>query len=226
MVSIHVLRQIACFHSLGQEQLEAIGRRAEIRTVRKGAFLFRTGDHADALYILVSGRLAVTRDDAKGRALELATIESGSCLGEMGLSQGLPRSADVMGSVDSVLVCIHRHAFESLVQEQPVFALLLLADLSKKLHEANRRFENRVTLPVKGRLWAVLCKLTQDGSIKAPPKIAHLAVKIDATREMTSKALSQLVLEGRIEKTSAKLWRINRNADTVSRHDPGLTLWQ
>ncbi len=209
MVSVHVLRQIACLHSLGQEQLEAIGRRSEIRTVQKGAFLFRAGDPADALYILVSGRLAVTRDDAKGYALELATIESGSCLGEMGLSQGLPRSADVVGSLDSVLVCIHRHAFESLLREHPEFGLLLLADLSKKLHEANQRLENRVSLPVKERLWAVLCKLRQDGVINTPPKITQLAVKIDATREMTSKALSQLVLEGRIEKASPRLWRIS-----------------
>lgn len=216
MVSIDVLRQITCFQSLGKEQLEAIGRRAEIRTVQKGAALFHTGDPADALYILVSGRLAVSRDDSKGRVLQLATIESGNCLGEMGLSQGLPRSADVVGSMDSVLLYIHRHAFESLVQEQPMFALVLLADLSKKLHEANQRLENLLSLPVKERLWAELCKLAQDGNINTPPKVTHLAVKIDSTREMASKALSQLVLEGRIEKTTAKLWRISRDASARS----------
>ncbi len=209
MVSIQVLRQIECFHSLGQEQLEAIQRRSEIRLVQKGAALFRTGDRADALYILVSGRLAVIRDDAKGRPLHLANIEPGSSLGEMGLAQGLPRSADVVGIMDSVLLCIHRDAFESLVQEQPAFALVLLADLSKKLHDTNQRLENLVSLSVKERLWVLLSKLTQDGQISTPPKVTQLAVEVDATREMTSKALSQLVLEGRIEKMSARLWRIS-----------------
>lgn len=211
MVSIEILRQIPCFQSLDEESLNAIAQVSEVRALTKAAYLFRTGDKAEALYILVSGKLAVSRDDAKGRILHLATISPGTCLGEMGLSQGAPRSADVSASIDSILICFYRGAFEALVREQPVFALALLADLSKKLHEANHRLENRVSLSVKERLWTMLNKLADAGCISPAPKVTHLAKQIDATREMTSKALNQLVREKKVEKESGALWRIFPN---------------
>ncbi|MBI1889851.1 MAG: Crp/Fnr family transcriptional regulator [Burkholderiales bacterium] len=211
MVSIEILRQIPCFHDLELGALNAIAQVGAMRTLSKDAYLFRTGDKAEALYILVSGQLLVSRDDAKGKRLHLASITPGICLGEMGLSQGAPRSADVSAKIDSVLVCFYRSAFEELVREQPVFALTLLADLSKKLHEANHRLENRVSLSVKERLWEALNKLAHAGCISPPPKVTHLAAQIDATREMTSKALNQLVREKKVEKESLACWRIFRS---------------
>lgn len=209
MVSIDILRHIASFQELEEAQLDAIARAGEIRILPKDDFLFRAGDRAEALYILVSGRLLVSRDDARGRRLQLAAIEPGACLGEMGLSQGAPRSADVSATAASILVCFYRSAFERLVQDQPAFALALLADLSKKLHAANRRLESRVSLSVKERLWATLNQLAQSGCIPSPPKVTHLAAQVDATREMTSKALNQLVRERKVEKLAVGGWRIN-----------------
>lgn len=208
MVSIDILRQLACFDNLQQEQLDAIARAGQLRALAKGSFLFRMGDRAEALYILISGRLEVSLDDAKGRRLQLATIEPGSPLGEMGLSQSAPRSADVSAKTDSVLLQISRAHFDRLVREQPDFALALLADLSRKLQEANHRLGSRVALSVKERLWGALHALAESGRIYPAPKVTHLAAQIDATREMTSKALGELIRENRVEKESARLWRI------------------
>jgi len=207
MISIDLLREIPCFNGLDQASLNAIAQVGDLRTLSKGAYLFRTGDKAEALYILVRGSLCVTRDDAKGRRLQLASITPGACLGEMGLSQGTPRSADVSANVDCVLVCFYRSAFESLVREHPVFALALLADLSRKLNDTNHRLQTRVSLSVKERLWSTLSKSANAGCIAPAPKVTQLAAQINATREMTSKALTQLVRERKIEKGPGK-WRV------------------
>ncbi|HEY8102089.1 MAG TPA: Crp/Fnr family transcriptional regulator [Burkholderiaceae bacterium] len=208
MVSLDILRQIPCFQHLETDQLNSIARSGELRRLEKDAFLFRTGDRAEALYILISGCLAVSREDAKGKRLQLAIIEPGTFLGEMGLSQGSPRSADVSATTESVLLFIHRGQFDRLIREQPAFALSLLADLSKKLQEANQRLENRVAMSVKERLLSVLNGMAQSGSIAPAPKVTQLAAQIDATREMTSKALSMLIREKKVEKESSKVWRI------------------
>jgi CRP/FNR family cyclic AMP-dependent transcriptional regulator len=207
MVSIEILRQIGCFANLEAEQLNSIARSAELRSLHKDAFLFRAGDCSEALYILISGLLMVSLADPKGRQLQLALLESGACLGEMGLSQSAPRSADVSAQTESVLLRIDRSQFTKLVSEQPIFAMTLLADLSKKLQEANRRLENRVGLSVKERLWLALNGLAQAGGIRPAPKVTWLAAQIDATREMTSKALSQLIRENRVKKESGS-WMI------------------
>src|SRR4051812_1085526 len=109
MVSIEILRQVSCFDGLEQDQLSAIARLTEMRSLAKDAFLFREGDRAEALYILVSGSLLVSRDDSRGRKLQLATLDPGACLGEMGLTQGAPRSADVSAKVESVVLCFYRN---------------------------------------------------------------------------------------------------------------------
>jgi CRP/FNR family cyclic AMP-dependent transcriptional regulator len=208
MISLELLRQIPCFQHLEIDQLDSIAQCAELRRLEKGAFLFRAGDRAEALYILVSGRLAVSREDANGRRLQLAVIHPGTFLGEMGLSQGTPRSADVSAVAESMLLFIHRSQFDRLIREQPAFALSLLADLSKKLQEANTRLESRVGMPVKERLWNLLNRMADLGRISPAPKVTQLASQIDASREMTSKALSSLIRENRVEKESAGSWRI------------------
>ena len=209
MVSIEILKQVHCFQSLEMDQLESIARSGELRSLPKDEFLFHEGDHADAMYILLSGLLAVSLADANGRRLQLAVIEPGTCLGEMGLSQDAARSADASAMCDAVLLQIHRSQFDVLVREQPVFVLSLLADLSKKLHDSNRRLENRVTLSVKERLWLALDALAESGKIYPAPKVTHLAIQIDATREMTSKALSQLIREKRVKKETTRLWLVH-----------------
>jgi CRP/FNR family cyclic AMP-dependent transcriptional regulator len=208
MVSIEVLRRVPCFQSLEADQLASISRSSELRQLPRDSFLFRAGDRADALYILVTGKLAVSLCDARGLRLQLATIEPGACLGEMGLSQRTPRSADVSATEDAVLVQIQRDQFERLMREEPIFALSLLADLSKKLQDANRKLENRVALSVKERLWLTLMTQAAAGRLEPAPKVTHLAVQIDASREMTSRALSELVRENKVRKESSAAWTI------------------
>ena len=209
MVSIELLRQIPSFQNLAPEQLGTIAQSAQLCTLVKDAFLFRAGDRAEALYILITGQLIVSLNDSRGQRLQLALIEPGACLGEMGLSQRSSRSADVAATTDSVLLQIHRSQFDRLLREEPVFALSLLADLSRKLQDANRRLENRVALPVKERLWLTLNSLAESGRLAPAPKVTHLAAQIDASREMTSRALSELIREKRVGKESTTVWKIS-----------------
>lgn len=208
MVSTDILRRIPCFGALDAEQLATVARAGKLRILARDAYLFRAGDRAEAWYILISGQLSVSLDDARGRRLQLALLEPGACLGEMGVTQGSPRSADVSARSESVLLQIHRAEFYRLIRSHPDFALGLLADLSGKLQEANRRLESTVALSVKERLWSALSNMAEAGCISPAPKVTHLAERIDATREMTSKALSQLLREKRVEKQSPGTWRI------------------
>lgn len=212
MVSIEILRQLACFERLDFEQLDSIARSADLHGVNRDSFLFRAGERAEALFILVSGQLIVSLDDAQGQRLQLAVIQPGACMGEMGLSQSAPRSADVWAKSDSTLLKIGRAQFDKLVRERAPFAICLLADLSRKLQEANQLLENRVGLPVKERLWRTLSGMADSGTIDPAPKVTHLAAQIHATREMTSKALSQLIGEKKVKKESSEVWLILKSS--------------
>lgn len=206
MVSIEIIRQIACFRHWEAKDLEPIAQVAQLNMRNKDDIVVRAGDTAEAMYFLVSGQLIVSMCDQRGRPLQLAVLEGGACLGEMGVSQGQPRSADVVATQASVLLRIARPDFENLIRQNPAFAMTLLADMAKKLQDANQKLENRVALPVKDRLWLTLNTLSEAGRIQPPPKVTQLAAQIDASREMTSKALSQLVRERKVVKQTATEW--------------------
>lgn len=78
--------------------LEALARELEDVQLGVGEVLLRQGDEADALWVLVSGRLDVTVD---GRPV--STVEAPGYVGEIGLLHGRPRSATVTAAKDSRL---------------------------------------------------------------------------------------------------------------------------
>ena len=82
--------------SLSPEAAAAVAAELEAVTCRGGDWLFRQGDAADGLYLLVRGRLQVWIDsvdgDAQGPRL-VAEVAPGETVGEIGLLTGGTRSA-------------------------------------------------------------------------------------------------------------------------------------
>ena len=76
--------------------------------LRAGERLIRLGDRADALYILVRGRLRATvpREDGTNRVL--GEVARGEAVGEMALLSGEPRNANIDAIRDSRLVRLLR----------------------------------------------------------------------------------------------------------------------
>ena len=79
-----------------------------------GERAFASGDPADAMYVLVSGRFAVERDGVR-----LRTLLPGAFVGEMGFYGALPRSADVVAVGASVALRITPDVLARLERERP-----------------------------------------------------------------------------------------------------------
>jgi NTE family protein len=88
-------------------------------TVPGGAALLREGDPADALYLVVAGRLRVTTVHADGTKEVLNEIGRGEVVGEMALIADSPRSATVHALRDTHLLRLSTDSFTHLVQEHP-----------------------------------------------------------------------------------------------------------
>ncbi|MFL5024807.1 MAG: cyclic nucleotide-binding domain-containing protein, partial [Microvirga sp.] len=81
-----------------------------------GEVLFREGDPADVLYMLVSGALGVSVQGDHGEQRRIARIAPSETIGEMALISNAPRSATVTALRDSVLLTLARADFESLIE--------------------------------------------------------------------------------------------------------------
>jgi len=93
-----------------------------------GTTIFAEGDPGDRMFVVKSGRVALT---ANGR--ELTTLGTGDLLGEMAVIDREPRSATAVASSDCELVAIDKRRFWFLVQETPYFAELVMRVMVDRL---------------------------------------------------------------------------------------------
>lgn len=117
----------ACFSRLfGTEEIalrSEFSALAEWLEIEGGTILFKQGDPADGMYMVISGRLAAFQKDEQGKSIKLGEIIRGETAGEMALYTGGLRSADVMAIRSSVLVKISLEHFEKLLIEHPKLSL-------------------------------------------------------------------------------------------------------
>jgi CRP-like cAMP-binding protein len=108
-------------------------------TTPAGTMLMAQGEPADCLWIVVSGRVAVTcrRDD--GSEVRVDETGPGESLGEMALLSSEPRSASATAMVDTELLRLSQVGFERLLAEHPSamrsFTTLVVDRLNQSLRK-------------------------------------------------------------------------------------------
>jgi signal transduction histidine kinase len=133
------LRGVPFLGHLPDAVLETVLARGERRYAAAGEVLFSQGDAAEALFVVLSGRLRVYLLDEAGRPLELSTVGPGEYVGEIALLDGGPRSAAVAATDTSELFLLARPAFLELLQWSPALLPSVLANLTRTVRANSER---------------------------------------------------------------------------------------
>lgn len=123
-----LLRSIEIFEPLPPAAVEALAARLEPTSYAAGARVMSTGDAADGFFVVLSGRVEVTRDHEL-----LRTEGPGEYLGEIGLLRDLPRTATVTATEDTVLLRLGRADFLAAVGGTPAAARAADAVIADRL---------------------------------------------------------------------------------------------
>jgi len=121
------------FGPLDEILLAGVEAEADWVRLRRGDTLFRSGEPADALHLVISGRLRALTEGVGGEERVLGEIRRGDSIGEMALLSGEPRSATVRAVRDSVLLRFGREAFDRLLAEHPQLLRQLTRVLASRL---------------------------------------------------------------------------------------------
>jgi SulP family sulfate permease len=104
-------------------------------SVPEGTVLLHQDDPPGDIYVLESGRLSVETVTPEGTRLRLRTLRPGVVVGEIALYTSVPRTADVVAEVPSVVLRIDRESIERLEAEEPELAAALHRWLATTLAE-------------------------------------------------------------------------------------------
>ena len=87
---------------------------------RQGEVIVRQGEVADNFYLIESGEVEIVREEPGGEAHQLGTRKAGASFGEIGLLNGVPRTATVRCLTAVDVIKLSRHDFLSLVKNHEV----------------------------------------------------------------------------------------------------------
>jgi CRP-like cAMP-binding protein len=119
----------------------------EVLEVNEGEVVFREGDHADAIYFVLSGLVSVRLPLAeKGRDRRLATLGAGVAVGEMAFLDEGARSADVVADCDSKLARLSIGDLRSIGEVAPRVTATFSANLARNLSGRLRRANEQVRM--------------------------------------------------------------------------------
>lgn len=110
--------------------LEVFKDSPKARGVAAGEALFREGDAAVEMYVLLQGQVDVT---VNGRLIE--SLTPGSIFGEMAIVDDSARSADAVAIVASKVEPIDKEWFLHLIRKSPAFGLHVMSVLAKRLRQ-------------------------------------------------------------------------------------------
>src|SRR4029077_14447565 len=111
------------------------------KELTKGTVLFREGEPGKEMFVLQSGRVAISK---KVRDVEkvLATLGPGEFFGEMSIISNKPRNASATVADDAKLLVIDPQTFESMIRGNSEIAVRLIKKLADRLSEADAQIEN------------------------------------------------------------------------------------
>lgn len=142
MPDLYFLIEFPIFREFEAGDVDALASACELLSMPKGASVCREGDPGDAMFIVKSGVLDVSRS-VGGKAAHINLLSEGEFFGEMALIDGSPRSADVTVLEDAVLVKLPATEFKRLKAQQPASALKVAEVLLKQLSFRIRRTTTR-----------------------------------------------------------------------------------
>jgi CRP-like cAMP-binding protein len=118
---------------LALRDYRAVARHAgQVRRLAAGETLFREGEAADEMHVLLSGAIAVS---ARGTVIE--TVMPGDGLGILSLIDGRPRSATAVAVEASEVAALDPRKFRFLVESAPGFVWFVMGEMAQRLRATN-----------------------------------------------------------------------------------------
>src|SRR6202161_2393512 len=199
-----VLRRAPLFDGLDDEGARALRRQMAEVKLSRGEHLFMEGDDGDALYVVIDGKMKLTRAAADGRESLWSGIGPSEMFGELSLFDPRPRTSSASAVTDAVLAALKHEALTPWLREHPEVSLHMLRALAQRLRRANDVTADLVFTDVPGRVAKNLLDLAdRSGTQKADGLHGHhdltqeeRAQLVGASRETVNKALADFAARG------------------------------
>jgi signal transduction histidine kinase len=208
------LRQ--AFPDLDEWLVSYIAQNAREQHIAAGDRIFAEDDAGDAFYIIVSGRVQVSKFLELGTQRLLNELGPGQFFGEMALIEEAPRMVSVDALADTTLVVVTKLDFQNLIMHNPTVGLAVMRSVVHRFRDSDRhaieelRDKNREL----AKAYAELAESTRRKSEFLTVVSHELRTPLTSIKGYTHLARSSLLTDDRLQQA---LTAIANNTDALVR---------
>lgn len=135
------LRVVPIFAHLDESALSLLMQRSRRKCYEPGAVILREGEEGGEFYLIANGQVSVVKKGPQGR-VELAKLGVGESFGEMCILDNQPRTATIVATKVTELLCLPKSVFNDLWKEHPVQFSTLILNIARDLSRRLRRIDD------------------------------------------------------------------------------------
>jgi CRP/FNR family cyclic AMP-dependent transcriptional regulator len=195
-VKLGYLKQVDILAPLSPEEHVWVAENTTMVTCPRGRVFYTPEDSGEVVFLLKRGRVSLYRLTPDGRKLTVATLDAGTCFGEMGLlGQGM-YGCHAEAATDCLLCVMSRSDLQALMRRNPEVAIRLLDVLGARLLEREQELEQLAFRGIPARLAALLLREADAFGTVSGRSHQDFADRLGTYRETVSQTLGRFRGEG------------------------------
>ncbi|MGQ9829646.1 MAG: Crp/Fnr family transcriptional regulator [Roseiflexus sp.] len=194
------IRRAALFAALPEPVCVALASIAVCVHYSVGEVIFLEGDPSPGLYVLLSGRVRLSRISPGGREQELHIVVPGQHFNSVPVFDGGPCPVNASAQSDVTALLFPGESLRALILEHPMVALRLLEDNCRYLRRLVNLVDDLALTTVQGRLARLLLTQAAEGEmgVVQPLTQSEMAARLGTVREMVGRSLKTFEAMGLI----------------------------
>ncbi|MBI4577638.1 MAG: cyclic nucleotide-binding domain-containing protein [Planctomycetes bacterium] len=148
MAASALLKKLAIFQDLNDEELGRILSVAEGRELPRGTRVFEEGSRGEEFYVIDEGVVEIAKNVGGGRRRVLQRLETGEVFGEMVIFEDVERSASALAESACRLTVFSRKRFLKVLRQDERLAsrvlFRLLEVLAERLRHTNEKLNEAI----------------------------------------------------------------------------------
>jgi CRP-like cAMP-binding protein len=207
------LEAIDLLTGLPPQELQALAEQCRWRSVPEQSQFLGQDDDIQDVFFVVEGAVRLVSFTLAGREIFFGTVQAGDYFGEVTTSDGVTRRVGALTVEDTRLAVMPGATFRKALAKYPELMERVVDRLATIVHALDERVMDLYTLPAPMRVYAELLRLAEPDAVTRGTWViwpmrtcSDIASRAHTTRETATRAISELVAKGVVERVSKSLY--------------------
>ncbi|NLC03865.1 MAG: Crp/Fnr family transcriptional regulator [Tissierellia bacterium] len=171
------IRNVPLLASLNQDEIDKISEGVVFTDYKKGEYIFRSGDKADKLYIVVSGKMKISNYLSDGREQILYIYSAGDFVGAFNLLKEDEFKYNAEALEDTTISTLSKNKFNEIILKNPEITLKILEKSYERIRDVEGLVVRLSAANTDAKVAGLLLELMEDfGSKESSNTVLELTI--------------------------------------------------